>query len=93
MAPRSPKISRAPGVFALRLPSRKAIPTRRYRQHWRRCEIAESRLGPRHNQSVLALVDLCYAYQRAGHKELSLKTGEQAVSACAGGVFKQPNTS
>ena len=28
--------------------------------------IAESRLGPRHNQSVLALVDLCYAYQQAG---------------------------
>jgi eukaryotic-like serine/threonine-protein kinase len=43
-------------------------------------EIAESRLGARHNQSVLALVDLCYAYQSAGQRELALKTGERAVS-------------
>ncbi len=41
--------------------------------------IAESRLGSRHNQSVLALVDLCYAYQLAGHGELAVKTGERAV--------------
>jgi hypothetical protein len=41
--------------------------------------IAESRLGPRHHQSVLALVDLCYAYQLAGQKELAVKTGEKAV--------------
>ena len=41
--------------------------------------IAESRLGLRHNQSVLALVDLSYAYQLAGHGELAVKTGERAV--------------
>ncbi len=42
--------------------------------------IAESRLGTRHNQSVLALVDLCYAYQQAGQRELAVNTGEKAVS-------------
>jgi serine/threonine-protein kinase len=41
--------------------------------------IAESRLGTRHNQSVLALVDLCYAYLEAGQGELAVKTGEKAV--------------
>ena len=41
--------------------------------------IAESRLGTRHNQSVLALVDLCYAYQQAGQRELAVQTGEKAV--------------
>jgi tetratricopeptide (TPR) repeat protein len=42
-------------------------------------KVAESRLGMRHNQSVLALVDLCHAYQRAGQRELALKTGESAL--------------
>jgi serine/threonine-protein kinase len=42
--------------------------------------IAESRLGTHHNQSVLALVDLCSAYERAGRLELALKTGEMAVT-------------
>ena len=42
--------------------------------------IAESRLGTRHNQAVLALVDLCYAYQSAGRYELGLQTGAQAVN-------------
>jgi tetratricopeptide (TPR) repeat protein len=41
---------------------------------------AEPRLGVRHNQSVLALVDLCSAYQLAGQRELALKTGNQAVT-------------
>jgi hypothetical protein len=41
--------------------------------------IAESRLGTRHNQAVLALVDLSYAYQSAGRRELALKTADQAV--------------
>ncbi|HWB96464.1 MAG TPA: serine/threonine-protein kinase, partial [Bryobacteraceae bacterium] len=42
--------------------------------------IAESRLGLRHNQSVLGLVDLCYAYQLAGQGELAVRTGERAVA-------------
>jgi len=41
--------------------------------------IAESRLGERHNQSVLALVDLGHAYQAAGQRELALKTADRAV--------------
>jgi eukaryotic-like serine/threonine-protein kinase len=41
--------------------------------------IAESRLGTRHNQAVLALVDLSYAYQSDGRRELALKTADQAV--------------
>jgi len=42
-------------------------------------QIAESRLGMHHNQSVLSLVDLCYAYDMAGRQDLALKTGELAV--------------
>lgn len=41
--------------------------------------IAEARLGMHHNQSVLALVDLSYAYSLAGRQDLALKTAEQAV--------------
>ena len=54
-------------------------------------EIAESRLGTRQNQSVLALVDLCYAYQRAGQPELALKT-ERGCKASARCVFEQRHT-
>jgi len=41
--------------------------------------IAESRLGMHHNQSVLALVDLSYAYSLAGRPDLAVKTAGQAV--------------
>jgi tetratricopeptide (TPR) repeat protein len=46
---------------------------------WEALRIAESRLGARHHQAVLALVDLCYAYQSAGRYELAVKTGDRAV--------------
>jgi len=41
--------------------------------------IAELRLGMHHNQSVLALVDLSYAYSLVGREDLAVKTAEQAV--------------
>lgn len=41
-------------------------------------QIAESRLGTRHNQSVLGLVDLTYAYLIAGDHQRALQTAEHA---------------
>ena len=72
MARRCRKIWRAPGVFVPRLPSRRKIPPRLYRQHWRRWK-------SRSPASERALVDLCHAYQRAGQRELALRMGERAV--------------
>ena len=44
----------------------------------RALEIAESRLGVHHNQSVLGLVDLSYAYLSAGNSQRALQTARQA---------------
>jgi tetratricopeptide (TPR) repeat protein len=52
--------------------------------------IAESRLGERHNQSVLALVDLGYAYQAAGQRELALKTADRAVTRALNAYSHSP---
>jgi tetratricopeptide (TPR) repeat protein len=41
-------------------------------------EVAETRLGPRHNQVVLSLVDLCYAFASSGKHALAIATGERA---------------
>ncbi len=41
-------------------------------------QIAESRLGVHHNQSVLGLVDLSYAYLSAGNNQRALQTAQQA---------------
>ena len=41
-------------------------------------QIAESRLGMHHNQSVLGLVDLSYAYLSAGNRRQALQTARRA---------------
>jgi hypothetical protein len=41
-------------------------------------EIAEAQLGAHHNQSVLALVDLTYAYLSGGNNQRAFETGRQA---------------
>jgi hypothetical protein len=41
-------------------------------------QVAESRLGTRHNQSVLGLVDLTYAYLSAGDNQRGLQTAQRA---------------
>ena len=43
-------------------------------------QIAEARLGVRHNQAVLALVDLCNAQQLAGERSRALETCEHALN-------------
>jgi serine/threonine-protein kinase len=52
-------------------------------------QIAESRLGVHHNQSVLGLVDLTYAYLSAGNHQRALQTGRQA---CARGLEAYANS-
>lgn len=56
--------------------------------------VAEDRLGPSHNQSVLALVNLCLAYGAAGDPALALDTGERALRRALesyGGQSNHPN--
>ena len=57
--------------------------------------VAEARLGPHHNQSVLALVDLSLAYQAGGKRDLSIETCERARGRALeayGGQWNHPNT-
>ena len=56
--------------------------------------VAESRLGRRHNQAVLSLVDLSYAYQLSEKRQLALETAGRALQRALdayGGVTTHPN--
>jgi hypothetical protein len=57
-------------------------------------ETASKRLGPHHNQTVLALVDLSLAYSRNGKTEAALATAELACQRALeayGGSQTHPN--
>ena len=57
-------------------------------------QIAESRLGVRHNQSVLGLVELAYAYLCAGNHPRALQAAQQAYArglAAYGNSATHPN--